>query len=584
LLYHYSPFAPNWQRKTAHSASKSPVNSQKGNCFFCYFLLHLSLQSVFCRFCAKMNGMRLFFLKRWLRFTAAVLAAAFLFALTGCGSSTNSASFTWFVDSIPANLDPQVASGASDVIACENLYGTLVRKDPDGELVPGLCEKWTVSPDGLTYTFTLKDGLHYAAAKGAATEYDITAEDFVFAFRRIFRADTASPYAVEFSAIQNSAAVQAGLADESSLGVSANGALTLVFRLSERDDNFLAKLALPGAAPCDEAFFESTRGTYGLTAKTTLASGSFYLYNWTTNGLFLRRTVESPLVGSLRLVQDTSGSGKSAAQLIADGKCSAALDESGEATNLQTVNYSDTTWALLFNAAEGSVFQNQQLRQALAGIARENATVPSGGLYAAAKGLVPEGLTVDGLDYRDAAGDPLPTISEPKALYLAARQGMATSDFSGVTLLLPKGAGLTELADQINSAWQKECSLFFSVEEVEQDEFDARIAAGKYTIALAPIRAEGGSVYQMLQQFTTAGGSLTGYADTVYADRLALSAQQTGKARCALLAQCERQLLESCTVVPLMAQQKRLLLANGVRDLVFDPFFPVLDLTWAKMS
>ena len=225
-------------------------------------------------------------MKRWLRFTAAVLAAAFLFALTGCGSSTNSASFTWFVDSIPANLDPQVASGASDVIACENLYGTLVRKDPDGELVPELCEKWTVSSDGLTYTFTLKDGLTYAAAKGAATEYDITAEDFVFAFRRIFRADTASPYAVEFSAIQNSAAVLAGLADESSLGVSANGALTLVFRLSKRDDNFLAKLAMPGAAPCDEAFFESTRGTYGLTAKTTLASGSFYLYNWTANACF----------------------------------------------------------------------------------------------------------------------------------------------------------------------------------------------------------------------------------------------------------------------------------------------------------
>lgn len=90
-------------------------------------------------------------------------------------------------------------------------------------------------------------------------------------------------------------------------------------------------------------------------------------------------------------MQDTSGSGKSAAQLIADGKCSAALDESGEATSLQTVSYSDTTWALLFNAAEGSVFQNQQLRQALAGIARENADVPSSGLYTAAKGLVPEG-------------------------------------------------------------------------------------------------------------------------------------------------------------------------------------------------
>ena len=196
-------------------------------------------------------------MKRWLRFTAAVLAAAFLFALTGCGSSTNSASFTWFVDSIPANLDPQVASGASDVIACENLYGTLVRKAPDGELVPDLCESWTVSPDGLTYTFTLKDGLTYAAVKGAATEYAITAEDFVFAFRRIFRAATASPYAVEFSAIENSTAVLAEQADESSLGVSANGARTVVFRLSERDDNFLAKLALPGAAPAMRPFLRA---------------------------------------------------------------------------------------------------------------------------------------------------------------------------------------------------------------------------------------------------------------------------------------------------------------------------------------
>ena len=520
-------------------------------------------------------------MKRWLRFTAAVLAAAFLFALTGCGSSTNSASFTWFVDSIPANLDPQVASGASDVIACENLYGTLVRKDPDGELVPGLCEKWTVSSDGLTYTFTLKDGLTYAAAKGAATEYDITAEDFVFAFRRIFHAETASPYAVEFSAIQNSAAVLAGLADESSLGVSANGPLTLVFRLSERDDNFLAKLAMPGAAPCDEAFFESTRGTYGLTAQTTLASGSFYLYNWTASGLFLRRTVESPLVGSLRLVQDTSGSGKSAAQLIADDKCSAALDESGETTSLQTVSYSDTTWALLFNAAEGSVFQNQQLRQALAGVARDAAEVPSTELFAAADSLIPAGLNVDGMNYRDTVGEVSPAAVDVKALYLAARQGMANSDFNKITLMLPAGCGLNEAAETINGAWQKELSLFFSIEEVDEETFRKRLAEGDYTIALAPVSAESGSVYNTLAQFTPTGGGLTGYSNALYATQLEASTHANGSTRCRLLGECERQLLSDCVVVPLFSQQKRLLIASGVKNLIFDPFGPVLDLTYA---
>lgn len=521
-------------------------------------------------------------MKKSFRILAAVLAAAFLFALTGCSSSSSAPSFTWFVDTIPSNLDPQVASAASDVIACENLYSGLVRKNADGDIVPDLAESWTVSSDGLTYTFQIKDGLTYSAVKGASTAYAITAEDFVFAFRRIFQAETGSPYAVEFSAIQNSAAVLAGEADPSTLGVSMSGPLTLVFRLSTPDDNFLSKLTLPGAMPCDQEFFDSTRGTYGLTAKTTLSSGSFYLYNWTASGLFLRRDAAAPQIGSLRLVQNTSNSGKSAAQLIADEKCTAALDDTGEATSLQSVSYSDTTWALLFNSAEGSVFENQELRQALAGIARENADVPSFGLYAAADGLVPSGLTVDGIDYRASAGDPLPTITDPRALYLNARQGMASSDFSGVTVLLPKEAGLTELAEQINGAWQKDCSLFFSIEEVPQEEFDQRIASGKYTIALAPIHAEGGSVYQMLSQFSAEGGGLTGWSDPLYTERLAESAQQTGRARCALLSQCERQLLESCTVVPLLSQQKRLLIADGVTGLVFDPFTPVLDVTGAE--
>lgn len=523
-------------------------------------------------------------MKHILRYTAAVLAAAFFFALTGCSGSSNAPSFTWFVDTIPSNLDPQVASAASDVIACENLYSGLVRKNADGEILPDLAESWTVSPDGLTYTFQIKDGLTYSAVKGASTDYAITAEDFVFAFRRIFQAQTNSPYAVEFSAIQNSAAVLDGTSDPSTLGVSMSGPLTLVFRLSTPDDNFLSKLVLPGAMPCDEEFFDSTRGTYGLTAKTTLSSGSFYLYNWTANGLFLRRDVSAPQIGSLRLVQNTSSSGKSAAQLIADEKCSAALDDTGETTSLQSVSYSDTTWALLFNSAEGSVFENQELRQALAGIARENADVPASGLYTAADGLVPSGLTVDGIDYRKTAGNPLPSIADPRALYLSARQGMSSSDFSGVTVLLPKEAGLTELAEQINGAWQKDCSLFFSIEEVPQEEFDQRIASGNYTIALAPIQAEGGSVYQMLSQFSAEGGGLTGYNDPLYSQLLDESTQQTGRARCGLLSQCEHQLLQSCTVVPLLNQQKRLLIADGITGLVFDPFIPVLDLTYAAKS
>ncbi len=325
--------------------------------------------------------------------------------------------------------------------------------------------------------------------------------------------------------------------------------------------------------PCDEAFFESTRGTYGLTAKTTLSSGSFYLYNWTSSG-------PVPAPGCLFPHDRQPASGAEHRQHRQERRPAhcrrkmlrPALDDTGEDTSLQSVDYSDTTWALLFNSAEDSVFAIRNCGRRLPASPGRMWMCPLPVLYTAADGLVPTGLSVDGIDYRKSARNPLPTITDPRTLYLNARQGMASSDFSGVTILLPKEAGLTELAEQINGAWQKDCSLFFSVEEVPQEEFDKRLAAGSYTIALAPIRAEGGSVYQMLQQFTAEGGGLTGWSDPIYSQRLAESAQQTGSARCALLADCERQLLEGCAVVPLLGQNRRLLVADGITGLVFDPF------------
>ena len=109
--------------------------------------------------------------------------------------------------------------------------------------------------------------------------------------------------------------------------------------LSEPEENFLSKLTLPGAMPCDEDFFNSTRGTYGLSAASTLSSGSFYLYNWTSSGLFLRRAASGSQIDSLRLVENTTSSGQSAEELINNEKCTAALDDSGTPTSLQSVSY-----------------------------------------------------------------------------------------------------------------------------------------------------------------------------------------------------------------------------------------------------
>ena len=151
-----------------------------------------------------------------------------------------------------------------------------------------------------------------------------------------------------------------------------------------------------------------------------------------------------------------------------------------------------------------------------------------------------------------------------------------------MTLLLPAGAGLLSTAEQINSLWQKDLSLFFSVETVEDEEFEERLAAGDYAIALAPVRAETGSVYSLLERFSPEG--LARYSSPDYAALLAQSLEATGAARCSLLAQAEQRLLSDCAAVPLFIQQKRLLIADGIEGLVFDPYGPLLDLTYATRS
>src|SRR6516162_9500905 len=103
---------------------------------------------------------------------AATLLAATALALTACTGSTPATSTTAAADpnaSVnvrlvlePGNLDiRQTAGAALDQILVDNVYQGLVSRTPDQKIVPALASAWTVSPDGLTYTFTLREGVTF---------------------------------------------------------------------------------------------------------------------------------------------------------------------------------------------------------------------------------------------------------------------------------------------------------------------------------------------------------------------------------------------------------------------------------------
>lgn len=130
--------------------------------------------------------------------SVAALAAAALITLAGCSSSgstgvaaapTDGGDLVYAVVNGFANFDPNVTASAPDAIALRQVYDSLVDLE-DGEIVPWLASAWTVSDDGLTYEFTLRDDVTFQDG----TAFD--AEAVCYNFDRIANPDTGSLYAI----------------------------------------------------------------------------------------------------------------------------------------------------------------------------------------------------------------------------------------------------------------------------------------------------------------------------------------------------------------------------------------------------
>jgi oligopeptide transport system substrate-binding protein len=125
----------------------------------------------------------------------------------------------------PETLDPQKSSLLDESVIINDLMHGLTTEAPDGSVAPALAQSWTTSPDGLVWTFKLRparwsDGV------------PVTADDFVYAYRRVLEPETAAIYAyLVASMFKNGQAVNAGKAPPEALGVRALGPRTLEITL-----------------------------------------------------------------------------------------------------------------------------------------------------------------------------------------------------------------------------------------------------------------------------------------------------------------------------------------------------------------
>lgn len=514
------------------------------------------------------------------RFLSVIMIFVLALSLASCSGGGEGETINYALDASPVTLDPQYAGDIGAKLVINNVFEGLVRLSENGEVIPGIAESWSVSPDGLTYTFKLKEGTEWRCTTAIRREfgqefYDkfakekVTAHDFVFAMRRAVSPEIASPNAHRLFSIQNATEIYSGQADASSLGVTAPDDLTLIIKLKEPCADLLERLTESAFMPCNEEFFKATNGRYGLSYGHILCNGPFYVSAWDSeSSLIIKKNAdyagENEVLPASVVFSFDSDSVSVARKLLAQSVSAALLPpycETPEGSVVVKEN-ANSVYGFVFNCAD-SILKNINVRKALCssidrGLFENGETAQSG--------FVPASCSAGSLNYRNAVGSQTPDIKFNK-------EAAASLWSAGLSELEMSKAAITVLCpEEFDSAvrrqlqiWQQTMgiSLSVTVENKTPEEINSAVASGNFQLALTGIESPYDSAVDFLASFK--GGSVFRFKSDEYdmiIDRLLMVEGESE-----LLGGCftaENYILQNALCYPLYSRTSRFVTAEDV--------------------
>ena len=173
----------------------------------------------------------------------------------------------------PETIDPALNSSVDGGNMILHSYECLLVVGQDGTLQPGQAEKWETSEDGLTWTFHLRDGLKWSDGS------DLTANDFVYSWKRVCDPAVAAPYAETVLGMVKGydEAIEGNL---DALGVSAPDDKTLVVELASPCSYFGSLAAFATLSPVQQATIEANGDAWATAPETYVSNGPFYMTEW----------------------------------------------------------------------------------------------------------------------------------------------------------------------------------------------------------------------------------------------------------------------------------------------------------------
>ena len=211
-----------------------------------------------------------------------LLAAGTLAACSGSSSSAKGEkTFSYIYETDPDNLNYLTTGKAATANITSNVIDGLLENDRYGNFVPSMAEDWSVSKDGLTYTYTLRKDAKWYTSEGE--EYaEVKAQDFVTGLK--YAADKKSDglYLVQESIKGLDAYVKGEITDFSQVGIKALDDYTVQYTLNKPESFWNSKTTMGVLAPVNEEFLNSKGDDF---AKGTDPSSILY------NGPFLLKSI-----------------------------------------------------------------------------------------------------------------------------------------------------------------------------------------------------------------------------------------------------------------------------------------------------
>lgn len=518
-----------------------------------------------------------------------ILAAA---SFAGCSKSEKSIDLIYPFSGNINSYDPQVASTSDEFLIAENCFEGLVRCDDEGNITPACASSWQITNGGLTYTFYLQKGLHWyifpSVKEKLGEDYnpEITANDFVFALQRAADSITQSPLFSTISSIENAPEINSGYADKSALGVRAVDDYTLQISLSSANEGFLKTMSTAVAMPCNEEFFNSTNGRYGLDLKYTMFNGQFVITNVLESSYILKNNSAyagpSPAKAAdltLKIVDSEQNLSEDVLSGYYDAAYLRGYESAkiGKKSGVTLISYINTTWAIVINSSKG-IFSEKDARHAFA-LCASDLDMDSFEYLSDAYGFIPPSCKINSVPYTETAPRITESENRQEAVSLWKKAVKDTKIYSTeVTLLVPENMedaakeliqGIQAGIGAVSNVDGKNTEFTLKLEAMTESEVKARVASGEYDAALYPFIASSESPVSFLQ--TVAESNLSAFDRDGVNKALETARSASENELASACSSCEKELLQTYCYTPVFYESNYYAQAKGVSGVQFHP-------------